>query len=160
MSMGLPLVFDLIVSVLLIVTIAYAVVLNRKLAELRDSRAELERLITGFQAATNKAESNLDGLRAVAEEAGKPLQAGIEEARRCFDDLKFLIDRAGAATEGLETAVRDKRSAMGEKVRPSPPSKQWPGSGQGPARSPGLDAKRGQASTEQAALIKALEGIR
>lgn len=162
MSMGLPLVFDLIVAILLIVTIVYAVMLNRKLAELRDSRSELEKLIAVFRAATDKAESNLHGLRAAAEKAGGPLQAGIEEARGCVDDLKYLIDCASTAADGLETAIRAKRDTASARLRPSPrpPAKPYAGSGQGSARTAGPNARKGQASTEQAALIKALEGIR
>ena len=96
---------DLIVATLLIVTIGYAIRLNKQLRVLRQDKAELEKLATVFGDSTVKANESLNRLRATAE----IMQTQIERAQTLHDDLNYLVDRGEKAADRLESSVRNSR---------------------------------------------------
>ena len=100
--MTFTLALDILVAGLLVVTIAYAVVLNRRLGMLRRDKTELEGLAANFGEATMRAGDSIVKLKTTAEE----LQNRIEKAEALRDDLVFLIDRGDASADRLEEAVR------------------------------------------------------
>jgi len=100
---------DIVVSVLMVATIAYATRLNTRLAALRKNRDDLARTIVGFNEATLRAESSIPKLRKAAEEAGLSLQDRVEKAQSLRDDLAFMIERADTMANRLENAVRSAR---------------------------------------------------
>jgi len=100
---------DIVVSVLMVATIAYATRLNSRLAALRKNRDDLARTIIGFNEATLRAESSIPKLRKAADEAGHSLQDRVEKAQSLRDDLAFMIERADTMANRLENAVRSAR---------------------------------------------------
>ena len=64
--MSLAIALDFIVAGLLVATIAYAIVLNRRLSQLRGGSAQMERSMNDFYQATMRAESGVTALREVA----------------------------------------------------------------------------------------------
>lgn len=100
---------DIVVSVLMIATIAYATRLNARLAALRKNRDDLARTVVGFNEATLRAESSIPKLRKAADEAGHSLQDRVEKAQSLRDDLAFMIERADTMANRLENAVRSAR---------------------------------------------------
>jgi hypothetical protein len=118
----LNLLLDVIIIVLLAATIVYAVILNSRLAQLRDNRDDLARLVAAFNDATARAESGIPKLRRAAEEAGNALQERVEKAQTLRDDLAFMIERADSMAGKLENSVRQAR----DEVRPSPPAPSMP----------------------------------
>jgi hypothetical protein len=113
----LNLLLDIIIIVLLAATIVYAVILNSRLAQLRDNRDDLARLVAAFNDATARAESGIPKLRRAAEEAGNALQERVEKAQTLRDDLAFMIERADSMAGKLENSVRMAR----DEVRPAVP---------------------------------------
>ena len=103
--MTLPIAIDITVSLLLVVTIAYAMVLNRRLGRLRRDKAELEGLANSFANATIRAEDSIRKLKASADD----LAERLKKAENLRDDLNFLIERGSGAADRLEAAVRDVR---------------------------------------------------
>lgn len=105
---------DIIVNIaiicLLIPTIIFAYVLNKKLDVLRNSRNDLGRLIEAFNDATIRAESGIPKLRQAADSAGGQLKDQVEKAQILRDDLAFLIERAESSATKLEHTVRQVRS--------------------------------------------------
>lgn len=101
---------DLLVSVLLIATIGYAVMLNQRLTHLRKNRDDLAKIIVSFNEATVRAESSIPKLRKAAEDAGSSLQERVEKAQSLRDDLAFMIERADTMANRLENAVRSART--------------------------------------------------
>ncbi len=97
----LGLLFDVALALLLIATIGYAAILNRKLSELRGAKQEMELLLGGFAKSTERAETSLRALREVAGETGEMLQDGIIKGNAVADDLVFLIERAGPIADRL-----------------------------------------------------------
>ncbi|MCS5657323.1 MAG: DUF6468 domain-containing protein [Dehalococcoidia bacterium] len=107
--MTYSLIVDLFVAILLVVTIGYAIVLNRRLGKLRGDKAELEKLATTFGESTVCAEESIEKLRNAAD----MLQDRMEKAEALRDDLAFLIDRGGKAADKLEDLVRATRDKVG-----------------------------------------------
>ncbi|MCG8508813.1 MAG: DUF6468 domain-containing protein [Rhodospirillales bacterium] len=100
--MGFSLVLDILVAGLLVVTISYAVMLNRRLRTMRQDKSELEKLAVKFADATVRAEESTSRLRKTAEE----LRNGIDKAKSLREDLTFLIDRGASTCDRLEESVR------------------------------------------------------
>jgi hypothetical protein len=100
---------DLLVAGLLLATLSYCIVLNRRLAALRDDKGELRELIRGLGAAAQRAEAGVASLRAAAEQIGVGLQQEIERARGLRDDLAYMIERGGGLADRLEGAIRQHR---------------------------------------------------
>ena len=167
----LNLLLDVIIIVLLAATIVYAVILNSRLAQLRDNRDDLARLVAAFNDATARAESGIPKLRRAAEEAGNALQERVEKAQTLRDDLAFMIERADSMAGKLENSVRQAR----DEVRPAAPAPAMPQVA--PARAPraakaaeppppepaepdfpdGSDDERSEAERE---LLRALQAVR
>ncbi|RAU21268.1 hypothetical protein CU669_13920 [Paramagnetospirillum kuznetsovii] len=101
---------DIVVSLLLIATIGYAVMLNSRLSALRKNRDDLAKTIINFNEATVRAESSIPKLRKAAEDAGHALQERVEKAQSLRDDLAFMIERADTMANRLENSVRSART--------------------------------------------------
>ena len=103
--MSIALIIDIIVSILLVVTIGYAVVLNKRLGNLRRDRSELEKLAINFHASTARADESIARLRSSVDS----LQDQLKKAESMRDDLIFLTERGSAAADHLEDMVRMSR---------------------------------------------------
>jgi len=171
---------DIVVSVLMVATIAYATRLNSRLAALRKNRDDLARTIVSFNEATLRAESSIPKLRKAADEAGHSLQDRVEKAQSLRDDLAFMIERADTMANRLENAVRSARveGPARSGAEAAAPSSRAPASGpalasgrSSPGRSAqqaavasasataeyGLDDERSEAERE---LLRALQAMR
>ncbi len=98
----LVLLFDAVVAVLLLATIAFAAILHRKLSVLRESQQQMEQLVVHFSEASATAERVLAELRQAAGDSGQALQKSITEGNALADDLMFLVERAGGLAKRLE----------------------------------------------------------
>ena len=140
------LLLDGLIVVLLAASIAYAVILNRKLTRLRRDRGEMEAVSARLIEATDGAQKNLEGLRAHADQVGPRLQKDLARAQGCADELAFLIERAEAVSGRLErarAAAPARPANQGAATRVEPPVKS-------PPEPPAGDAK----------LLKSLQGVR
>jgi hypothetical protein len=171
----MALLFDAVVAVLLLATIVYAAILNRKLSALRDSRREMEELIGRFAEATAKAETVLADIRQSAGGIGRTLQETIDRGNVVADDLVFLVERAGGLADRLEGAVKAKPAARRTGQRTNG---QYGAQGDGAQGvgirhggdatsdqtvAPPLDAvgpARAEETPEQSAFMKSLRGMR
>ena len=102
--MSIELLINIIVICLLVPTIVFAVVLNKRLEILRNSRADLGRLIEAFNDATTRAEAGIPKLKQAADSAGSLLKEQIQKAQILRDDMAFMIERADAVSKRLEKA--------------------------------------------------------
>ena len=97
--------FDILIAVLLVATIIYAVILNRKLDALRVAKAEMETLIRGFAETTIKAERSLSELKMHAAEAGSGLQGQITQSEAVLNDLRLLTGKGESVCDSLQSAL-------------------------------------------------------
>lgn len=105
--MSVELLINIVVICLLVPTIVFAIILNKRLEVLRNSRADLGRLIEAFNDATTRAESGIPRLKQAADSAGGLLRDQIQKAQILRDDLAFMVERADAVARRLENATRD-----------------------------------------------------
>ena len=103
-------ILDLVVILLLVPTIIYAVILNRRLVALRRSRDELARIVASFNDATLRAEAGIPKLKKATTEANQTLKERVDKAQTLRDDLAFMVQRAEELANRLEAAVRAARS--------------------------------------------------
>lgn len=99
--MELSLILDIVVAALLVATIGYAAVLNRKLRNLRANKAEFEAMIGEFNEATRRTEGSIQALRLAADQTAKALSIQVERGQALRDELTFLTGRADGAAERI-----------------------------------------------------------
>lgn len=126
MSFDFSLLLDLVIIGLLAATIGYAVVLNRQLTQLRESRGELETLVRGFAEATARAEVGVKAMKKTAGEAGEALQATIEKGQAMRDEVQLMIETADSLATRLENAVSVSRTAGPAAAPPRPAAPSQP----------------------------------
>ena len=165
----MPLVLDVLVVVLLLATIGYAALLNRRIGEMRKWKAEFDRLITTFNQATKRAETGIQSLKSVAIQRGPDLQRSLDKARSLRDDLAYLVERgdtlADRLTEAVRSAIPTPRVAAAPTATSTPAAAESPAAdskaANGPGSKFGSGAKTGRRRNKTArALLKALEGMR
>jgi hypothetical protein len=93
---------DVVVILLLGATIAFCVILNRRLVVLRGQQTEFATLVNRLNDAAARAEAGVAGLKSNAEQVGVNLQASIDRARRLSEEL------AGQAGAGVRPSERDR----------------------------------------------------
>jgi hypothetical protein len=130
--MSVSVALDLLVVGLLIATIAYAIVLNRRLGELRGGSAQMERLINDFYQATTRAECGVSALKEVAGRGDWGIIEQLESMTKLRDELEFLAERAERQSARLEDLIREGRG---------PAAKTSCGVVTGSPRNVGLDAE-------------------
>lgn len=109
--MSVELFINIVVICLLVPTIIFAIILNKRLEVLRNSRADLGRLIEAFNDATTRAESGIPRLKQAADSAGGLLREQIQKAQTLRDDMAFMIERADTIVQRLEDSMRAVPSA-------------------------------------------------
>ncbi len=113
--MSFAMIIDTFVAILLMVTIGYSFVLNKRLGNLRRDRGELEKLSINFHESTTRADESIASLRTSVD----GLQDEIRKAEAMRDDLIFLTERGSSAADKLEEYIRLSRADM-----PAPLAKQ------------------------------------
>jgi len=115
---------DAIVAILLVATIGYSVVLNRRLTAVRSDREKFEDVIRTLSAATLRAEGAVANLRTAADDSGRRLDKKIEEGRGLSDDLAYMIERGGGMADKMAGLIRSGRD--GARAEPRPESRPDP----------------------------------
>ena len=107
---------DAVVAILLVATIGYSVVLNRRLTAVRSDREKFEDVIRNLNTATLRAEAAVANLRTTADDSGRRLDKRIEESRALSDDLTYMIERGGSIADKMAGLIRNGRD--GARVEP------------------------------------------
>lgn len=101
---------DVVVAVLLVATITYAVILNRKLGRMRVDRNGFEEMLRNFVAATERAENGVALLQRVADASASELDNKRGSTVALRDDLEFLVSRAEEQASKLERLIATGRA--------------------------------------------------
>src|SRR5258707_7472717 len=110
--MTLNIVLDIVVAGLLLATIAYAVLLSRRLGALRNDKQQLEALVSSLDISSQRAEAGIASLKEAAERIGQQLQQRVEQGKALQTDLSYVIDLGGALADRLERTIRAPRDAQ------------------------------------------------
>lgn len=113
---------DAVVALLLVATIGYSVVLNRRLAGVRADRDKFESVIRDLGAASQRAETAVATLRSSADDLGRRLDKKIDEGRALSDDLAYMVERGGSIADKLESQIRAGRDRLKPDLVPQPRS--------------------------------------
>ena len=151
------LVLDVVLVILLVATIIYAVVLNRRLAVLRTDRKDLEEFIRRLNSASQRAEAALSGIKVTAEQTQQALNEHGERAQALRDELIFLIDRGDKVGEKLAVSP-----ATPEEPSPPPARGAPEATRTDPLARPASAADREERPRSRAEedLLRALRGVR
>jgi ABC-type transporter Mla subunit MlaD len=109
---------DAIVALLLIATIGYSMVLNRRLGAVRNDREKFEVLVRSLNAASQRAEAAVTNLRVTADDLSRRLEKKVEQARSLSDDLTYMIERGDGIADKLANQVRAGRDALKPDFQP------------------------------------------
>lgn len=102
---------NLIVAVLLVTTILYCWVLNKRIRVLQDSRSELADLLMHFDLSTQKAAESIHTLQLTSKKIAETIQSRIEKANYISEDLHFLVERAEKLADRMEAGISAQRAA-------------------------------------------------
>lgn len=110
-ALPIELLIEGLVAVLLLITIGFCLVLNRKIGLLRADEHMLRTTIAELNKATIRAETAIRGMRAVATEANGALGEQMRDADRLADELarcaahgEQVLARIAAVTRAAEAA--------------------------------------------------------
>jgi Domain of unknown function (DUF6468) len=103
---------DAIVALLLIATIGYSMVLNRRLSAVRSDREKFEVLVRNLNTASQRAEAAVTNLRVTADDLSRRLEKKVEEAKALSDDLTYMIERGDGIADKLANQIRAGRDAL------------------------------------------------
>ena len=155
---------------LLVAVLIYAIRLNRHISALHNNKAELEKLLGGFVASTERAEEAIQKVKRHTQENIEAVQEAVGKAETLRADLSYMLDRGEEIANRLEEGIRAGRTAYqagkGGIGGAAQPSSAQPGS-EG-REAPELRAKPADRNSEngeikaksKADLLKALQGMR
>ncbi len=122
MTMNIGILVEGLVSVLLILTIGYCVILNRQLKMLRADEATLKQTIAELTVAAARAENAISGLRAAASETETSLNDRTREtnllSRRLAEHVVAGEDVMARLAAIVQVASPDTRLATAIKTEP------------------------------------------
>jgi len=111
---------EVAVAVLLLATVVYCFLLNRRLQELRSAQSDMAELMHEFTTAMQRAEDGLGELRQVGQQLGSDLDGKISAARSLVDELKIMVDSGAGLADRIERGLLGATSA--ERPAPAPAS--------------------------------------
>ncbi len=106
---GFEIILEGLVAVLLVVTILYAAILNRKLNTVRHGKAEFEALVKDINVAIEQAGRGIAEFRQLSERNSARLDEAVNGARALRDDLGFLIERGTFVADRMAASVKEQR---------------------------------------------------
>jgi hypothetical protein len=101
----MELALNILVSVLLVITILFCIRLSRRISTFNSSKVELAKFIEEFNKSIAKAESNINGLKAMGAEVDENLKSQIKKARFLANDLSFLAEKGESVANNLDDKI-------------------------------------------------------
>jgi hypothetical protein len=117
--MNVSIAVELIVAGLLSAAIVWAIILDRRLRDLRSGKDGVKQAVMDLVGATARAEAAIAALRQAADNAGTRLANAQFGAKATSDELNLLVGAAEGLAERLATQRAQARPAP---VRPAMPS--------------------------------------
>jgi hypothetical protein len=120
MSHGIGLMIESLVAFLLLLTIGYCVVLNRRLKRLKADEMSLKATISELITATEMAERAVAGLKITAQECEGTLGERLRAAEHCRADLSRQTHAGAIILERISRVVVGARPLFDGQVAPPP----------------------------------------
>lgn len=123
--MILGIILEALVGILLVITVVYCAILDRRLKALRDGQDGLKAIIDGLDAATLRAQSGIAELRVSGDAVSGKLQEQVGKARALADELEIMVEAASRLADRLESGwsanAKQERPALAPPVTPPVP---------------------------------------
>ena len=100
--MPIGMILEGLVAVLLVVTVVYCAILDKRLKALRSGQDGLKAIIEGLDGATRRAQTSIGELRGAADATGLALNAHVAKGRALSDELQIMIEAGNALADRLE----------------------------------------------------------
>lgn len=113
---------NLLVAGLLVVTIGYCVLLNKRLMRLRADEANLRATISELVTATEIAERAIQGLRSVAADTDRTLGQRLRDAERFSHEIERQISDGEDVFERIAQITQAVKPARGEVIATHAPA--------------------------------------
>lgn len=107
------LVLEAVVAVLLVVTIIYCIMLDRRIRSFKSEQINLAGLVAQLSNATDHAEVAVAGLKTTAEEADGELDSKLKKARSLSEELAFMVETGNNLAGKLADPARRGEPARG-----------------------------------------------
>lgn len=114
-NFSISLILDGVILILLVATIIYAARLSIYLKRFRDSKSDLEAIITDLSKQIHKADSAITTLNKTVDESGTDLQDRMDRANQMFDELEMVVQTGDTMATRLEAlAVKNRKILEGD----------------------------------------------
>ena len=125
--MPIGMILEVLVAVLLVVTVVYCAILDRRLKALRSGQDGLKAIIEGLDGATRRAQTSIGELRAAAEATGMNLSGHVAKARALSDELQIMLEAGNVLADRLEGSRAGAHGAVPRETHaPQAPKPQAP----------------------------------
>jgi hypothetical protein len=146
------LVIESLVAVLLVLTIGYCMVLNKRLTRLRSDESAMRGTIGELIGATQSAERAISDLRKIANETQDALNDGLISANRVTEDLNGQVQHAQDVLARIAQIAAAARSAR--QADASSPAAEFPASAEPAATGPAARAAQAAQALAQRARLR------
>ncbi|USG59831.1 DUF6468 domain-containing protein [Sneathiella marina] len=102
---SLDFLLDVFLVGLLMATIGYCAVLNKRLTTMRDAQDDLRQLSIEFDKTIVKSKLGVEQLKTVAENANKEIQAEIHQAKELIEELQLINASSTRIADRLQQNV-------------------------------------------------------
>lgn len=99
--MPFGMILESVVAILLLVTVGYCYVLDRRLQALRSGREELLGVVQNLDAAIGRAQTTILDLKANAGDTARVLEGRIDKAQGLADELSLMVQSGNSIAERL-----------------------------------------------------------
>src|SRR5690606_3690060 len=103
-------IINLFMVALLMTTIIYCWVLNRRIRILQDSKSELAQLLRYFDESTQRASDSIVALQSSSKRASEAIQHKLERSVEMLDDLEFMIEKGTKVCNQIDAALAVQRA--------------------------------------------------
>lgn len=107
----IPIIIDIVMIFLLVITIGFCWKLNNKIIEIKGSRKDLVDLIKTLDNAIVKTNKNIADLKIMSSNSTVELQSYVEKARELLADLSFMTDTASHLADRIERGMTELRKS-------------------------------------------------
>ncbi len=96
---------NILMVALLVATIFYCWLLNKRIQVLQDSKSELASVLRHFDESTQRASESIVALQTASKKISENIQTRIDKANFMLDDLAFMIEKGGKLANQMEASV-------------------------------------------------------
>ncbi len=107
--MTLEITLNIVICFLLAITAVLGVRLGKKISSFNQTKQELEKFILAFNDSIQRAENNVNELKATGTMVDENLKAQIKKARFLANDLSFLSEKAENVASQLDDKISSSR---------------------------------------------------